>query len=53
MSSQIDLEKINKNYDAMCPKDVLEAATLYVKCFAKLKTLLENINDSKLALASE
>ncbi|XP_060860939.1 uncharacterized protein LOC132938239 [Metopolophium dirhodum] len=49
---EIGLEKIDKNYDAMCPKDVLEAATLYVKCFAKLKTLLENINDSTSATAS-
>ncbi|XP_029347592.1 uncharacterized protein LOC100571617 [Acyrthosiphon pisum] len=49
---EIGLEKIDKNYDAMCPKDVLAATTLYVKCFAKLKTLLENVDGSKSAVAS-
>ncbi|KAE9527257.1 hypothetical protein AGLY_012955 [Aphis glycines] len=44
----IDLEKISKNYETMCPKDVLVAATVNVKCYMKLKTLMEHIDDSKL-----
>ncbi|CAH1725607.1 unnamed protein product [Aphis gossypii] len=44
----IDLEKISKNYETMCPKDVLVAATVNVKCNMKLKTLMEHIDDSKL-----
>jgi len=51
--SQIDLEKIDKNYEAMCPKDVLAAATVYIKSYAKLLTLLEHVDDSKTAIASE
>ncbi|XP_050057142.1 uncharacterized protein LOC114122403 [Aphis gossypii] len=43
----IDLEKISKNYETMCPKDVLVAATVNVKCYMKLKTLMEHIDDSK------
>ncbi|KAF0767286.1 DUF4455 domain-containing protein [Aphis craccivora] len=44
----IDLEKISKNYETMCPKDVLVATTVDVKCYIKLKTLMEHIDDSKL-----
>ncbi|KAL5245361.1 hypothetical protein ACI65C_012771 [Semiaphis heraclei] len=49
----IDLEKIDKNYEAMCPKDVLAAATVNINCYVKLKTLLEHVDDSKTAIAIE
>jgi len=53
LSSQVGLEKINENYEMMFPKDVLAAATVYVKCYAKLKMLLEHVDDSTSAIASE
>lgn len=53
LSSQIDLEIIAKNYEAMCPKDILTAATVYVKCYMKLKTLMEHVDDSILIDTSE
>lgn len=53
LSFQIDLEKISKNYETMCPKDVLVATTVDVKCYIKLKTLMEHIDDSKLVDSGE
>lgn len=40
------LEKIIENYEVMCPKDVLAAATVYVKCHSKLREQMGRIDDS-------